>query len=76
MITINEEKQSHELSFCSDCSRLAIALCTLCSKYLCSQHQRKVSNYAPQGRVMMCQECAEAFMAYQEEMVQPRFALG
>ena len=61
---------------CPDCKESRSAICAICKEFVCSKHRRKVQDYLPQASVILCMDCADAFLNYCREFVSPRYAIG
>lgn len=61
---------------CPDCQESRSTICAICKQSVCNKHRRKVQGYLPQASVMLCVECADAFLNYCWEFVSPRYAIG
>lgn len=61
---------------CPDCQKSRSTICAICKNFVCHKHQRKVQGYLPQASVILCVECADAFLHYCREFVSPRYAIG
>jgi hypothetical protein len=71
-----EQNLSKDTLSCTDCEDSRSTVCANCEKFVCNKHQRKVRRYFPPGRVIVCEECAQALEYYSREVVNPLYPVA